>query len=41
MSSNPLAAGISHQAVVLRVGDPEIEYAVAVDIGKDRSHRGS
>ena len=41
MSSNPLAAGIAHQAVVFRVGHPEIEAAVAVDVGKHRAHGGS
>src|SRR5208283_4179433 len=36
-----VCSGVAHQAVVLRVGHPEIHAPVAVDIGKYRTHGGS
>src|SRR5208282_1801793 len=34
---SPLA-GVAHQAVVPRVGDPQVEQAVAIDVGKHGAH---
>src|SRR3954468_5953261 len=35
-----VTSSVAHQAVVFGVGDPEIEAAIAVDVGEHWSHRG-
>jgi hypothetical protein len=37
----PIRPGVAHEPVIFRVGHPEIEAAVAIDVGKGRAHGGS
>src|SRR6185437_16210278 len=36
-----LLAGVAHQAVILRVRDPQVQHSVAFDVGEGWSHRRS